>query len=214
METCSLKDLGLEKCCARAAAVLRSGGVVIYPTDTLYALGADALSDEAVQKIYDIKGREELKPIHAIVADAQMAERYGELHDEAHLILKNVPTGTLTLIVRKKELNAGITRGIDTFGFRIPDNDFCKMLATVFDGPITATSANKSGHKPERKVGRILAQLGKEAALVDVVIDAGELPLRQPSTVVDMTKDRPLIIREGAIAASDFWNAIREEQSE
>ncbi len=218
MEILRLKSETIDDCVSSALEVLRAGGVILYPTDTLYGLGADALSDEAVAKVYAIKGREEMRPIHAIVADIEMAERYAELNDEARLLLKDLPTGKLTVISKKKDLNSGIARGIDTFGFRIPDNDFCIALARAFDGPITATSANKSGAKPGQTVPKILAQLGDAASDIGLVIDAGDPPAggaeHQPSTVVDMTGDRPIIVREGAISTPDLWNAIRVEQSE
>ncbi len=210
MEILQLSNKNTDDCIARAREVLRAGGVILYPTDTLYGIGVDALSDHAVSKVYDIKGREKLKPIHAIVADIEMAERYAEMNDMARRLLRELATGQLTLILKKRNLNTGITREIDTFGFRIPDNKFCIALVRAFDGPITATSANKSGDTSERTVPKILAQLGSAVSGIDLVIDAGELPLRQPSTVVDMTGQRPLILREGAISVSDLWNAIRD----
>ncbi len=211
MEIISLNGSNLGESVARAAAVLRAGGIVLYPTDTLYGLGADALSDEKVAKVYDIKGREELKPIHAIVADLEMAERYGDVNDEMRVIEKKLPKGKITFVVKKKDVNTGIMHGIDTFGFRIPDNELCIALSKAFDGPITATSANKSGKKPERSVEKILAQLGDAASGLNLIIDAGELQERKPSTVIDMTGERPLIVREGAIPAVDIWNALRLE---
>lgn len=212
MEIVHLNEENLKQTVARAQEVLRVGGVILYPTDTLYGIGVDALSDHAVSKVYDIKGREKLKPIHSIVADIEMAERYAEMNDTARRLLRELPTGQLTLILKKRHLDTGITRKIDTFGFRIPDNKFCIALVRAFDGPITATSANKSGDTPERTVSKILAQLGSAVSGIDLVIDAGELPPRQPSTIVDMTGQRPLILREGAISVSDLWNAIRDER--
>lgn len=211
MEILRLSANTIDAYAERAAEVVRSGGVVLYPTDTLYGLGADALSDTAVAKIYEIKGREELKPIHGIVADLEIAERYGEINEEMRVLGRELPKGKITFVVKKKNFNTGITHGIDTFGFRIPDNDFCIALSRAFDGPITATSANKSGSNPERSVEKILAQLGDASSQVDLVIDAGELQERKPSTVIDMTGDRPLIVREGAIPAPDIWNAIHDE---
>ncbi|PIR83729.1 threonylcarbamoyl-AMP synthase [Candidatus Kaiserbacteria bacterium CG10_big_fil_rev_8_21_14_0_10_51_14] len=211
MEILQLSKETIDTCVVRATEVLRAGGVILYPTDTLYGLGADALSDEAVAKVYDIKRRDELKPIHAIVADLEMAERYAEVNDEMRVLERELPKGKITFIVKKKNFNTGIMHGIETFGFRIPDNDFCIALARTFDGPITATSANKAEKVPERSIKAILAQLGDVTSDIDLVIDTGELPSQKPSTVVDMTGDRPLIVREGAIAAPELWNAIHDE---
>lgn len=184
----------------RAAHVLRGGGVILYPTDTLYGLGADATSDEAVAKIRTIKGREAAKPIHAIVADVQMAAEYGEVNEMAFALACAHLPGPLSLILRKRPtIDTGIARGIDTFGIRIPDNQFCLELARAFGKPYTTTSANVSGMAPLRSVEVILAQLGEKAALIDFVIDAGELPERAPSTIVNVSGGEMVIEREGAI---------------
>ena len=190
---------------ARAAQIMASGGVVLYPTDTVYGLGADALSDEAVAKIYAIKGRDEKKPIHAIVADMTMAERYGEVNDLALKLAKTFLPGPLTLILKKKEgIETGIARGIGTFGIRIPGNTFCVELAHAFGHPYTTTSANVSGVAPGRSVDDIIDQFEERAKLIDLAIDAGKLPQLKPSTIVDVSGDRMVILREGAIAAQDF----------
>lgn len=131
---------------ARAAQILASGGVILYPTDTLYGLGADALSDEAVAKIKRIKGRNEQKPIHAVVADMAMAERYAGVNNVARSLAQKFLPGPLTLILKKKEgIETGIARDMSTFGIRIPDNVFCLDLAREFGKPFTTTSANASG---------------------------------------------------------------------
>ena len=88
MEVIRLNAENIQECAARAAGVLRGGGVVLYPTDTLYGLGADALSDEAVEKIYGIKGREDKKPIHALVTNIAMAQTYGEVSEQAQTLIK------------------------------------------------------------------------------------------------------------------------------
>ncbi len=193
----------------RAAALLASGGVILYPTDTLYGLGADALSDEAVAKIYAIKGRDEKKPMHAIVADVAMAARYGEMNPLAQKLAEHFLPGPLTLILKKyEESNTGIARDIDTFGIRIPDNDFCSALAQAFDRPFTTTSANVSGAIPARTIDEIVMQFGAEASLIDLAIDAGVLPSRTPSTIVDASDGTAKILREGAISVSDIDSVV------
>lgn len=190
---------------ARAAAVLKSGGVILYPTDTLYGLGADALSDEAVAKIYAIKGRDEKKPIHAIVADVNMASQYGDVHERAFALICAYMPGPLSLVLKKKPgIDVGIAKGIGTFCIRIPDNTFCLDLAKEFGKPYTTTSANPAGKAPARDVKKILEQLGEKADLIDLVIDAGELPEKPPSTVVDVSSGAPIVLREGAIPGSAF----------
>ena len=209
MTTIRLSDVGMEAAVSDAVAVLRAGGVVLYPTDTLYGLGADGLSNEAVDKVYAIKGRAGGKPTHAILPDLAMAEEYAEVTDDARLLAERLPRGQVTLIVKKKAgFDAGVMKKIPTFGFRIPDNGFCVKLVREFGRPVTATSANKSDLSPERSVEKILAQLGNAARDIDLIIDAGELPERLPSTVVDMSGAEPAVIREGAVPAADIWNAL------
>lgn len=192
----------------QATEVLHAGGVILYPTDTLYGLGADALSDGAVAKVRDIKGRDATKPIHAIVADVQMAAKYGAINEVAFALACAYMPGPLTLILKKNEgIDTGIANDMDTFGIRIPDNRFCLDLAKAFGQPYTTTSANISGAESGRSVETILAQLGEKAQMIDLVIDAGELPERLPSTVVDTSTGTAKVLREGAIPRSE----IRED---
>ncbi|MBI5644558.1 threonylcarbamoyl-AMP synthase [Candidatus Kaiserbacteria bacterium] len=209
MEILQLSESGIGPAAQKAASVIFAGGVVLFPTDTLYALGADALSDDAVAKIYAIKGRDEKKPMHCIVKDINMVEEYAEIDDAARMLTDDFLPGPLTLVLKKHpETQSGIARGISTFGFRIPKSDLCMEIVRIFGGPITATSANTAGSATERSVGKILEQLGEEAARIDLIIDAGELPESLPSTVVDLTGERPEIIREGAIVSDDIWDAL------
>ena len=199
----------LEACAAEASDVLKAGGVILFPTDTLYGLGADALSDEAVQKIYDIKGRDEKKPIHGIASDVNMLEVYGVLSDIGRTIAQRFFPGPLTLILEKRpEFDSGITKGIATIGFRIPNNEFDREVARVFGRPYTATSANIAGQKPQRSLGAILAQLGPAIAMIDIAFDAGELPQSEPSTVIDVSSDEAVVLRNGAIPSSEILAAL------
>ena len=207
MEILRLNDTNLAGCAARGAAALRAGGIVLYPTDTLYGLGADAFSDGAVAKIFDIKDRRDDKPIHAIVSDLAMAREYGDIPEAANVLVETFG-GKVTLIVRKREFDTGIVRGLTTFGFRIPDNDLCKAMLAAFGKPITATSANKSGAPTGRRIDAILAQLGEAAEKIDLVIDAGELPERMPSSVVDLSGAQPRVLREGAISTVDIFATL------
>jgi L-threonylcarbamoyladenylate synthase len=213
MERIRLRSDNLQQTAQKAADVLRTGGVVLYPTDTLYGLGADASSNEAVERIYALKGRDTGKPMHAIVADMNMAAKYADISGMARILESRLPKGKVTFIANKKDgLQSGIARDISTFGFRIPDNEFCIAMSRTFGGPITATSANIAGEESRRAVDEILNQLEhtnipKYVSMIDLVVDGGELPAREPSTVIDLTHDHPLIVREGAVPAADVWSA-------
>jgi len=194
----------------KAASALSAGGVILYPTDTLYGLGADAFSDEAVAKIYDIKGRDDHKPIHAIVSDLDMASEYGVISDLVFRLAEQLPKGKITFIVKKKtSLNTGIVSGMNTFGFRIPDNDLCVALTHTFQKPITATSANKSGRTPPNSATGVIEQLGGDITHIDLVIDAGELPASAASSVIDVSSGEIKILREGAIPSAEIFAALK-----
>lgn len=211
METVVLTPENTQEAAEKAAAVIDRGGVVLYPTETLYGLGADATSDEAVKKLYAIKGRPEGKPIHALVSDESMASRYGEVSSDARLLMQRV-RGPLSLIVKKKDARAGgIMRGIDTFGFRQASHPFCVALVRAFNGPVTTTSANRAGTLPYRSVPEILEQLGDGARGIDLVIDAGELPQSLASSIVDLSSGQLEILREGAVPASEILAAVGKE---
>lgn len=204
MEVISLES-GVGKAAIRAAGVLRQGGVILYPTDTVYGLGADALSDDAVAKIYAIKGMDVTKPVHAAVADLEMADKYGEVNDIARKLAEKFLPGALTLILKIREgVNSGIAMGRADFAIRIPKNELCLEIARTFGKPFTTTSANITGQPPARTVGEIVAQLGDVAQYIDLVIDAGALPDRKPSTVVNVVSGFPSVIREGEIPAADI----------
>jgi L-threonylcarbamoyladenylate synthase len=208
METIQLTRDNLQEAAEKAAAVISRGGVVLYPTDTLYGLGADALSDAAVKKLYAIKGRPEGKPIHALVSDERMAARFGELSADARRLMEDIHE-PLSIIVRKKgDASGGILRGIGTFGFRVASHPFCAALVRAAGVPVTTTSANRAGTLPYRSVPEILEQLGDGARGINLAIDAGVLPPRPASSIVDLSSGEPQILREGTIPASVIMDAL------
>lgn len=212
MEQITLNSETMAEAVRKAAEVLKTGRAVLYPTDTLYGLGADAFSNAAVDNIYEIKGRNEKKPIHCIVADMGMAGEYADISNDALLLAKEFFPGALTLILKKKpNVQTGIARNISTIGIRIPSNDFCIALAREFGRPFTGTSANAAGELPQRSIKETFSQLGSPSEIIDLVVDAGELPASLPSTVVDLSGRRPVILREGEIPAADIWNVVRRE---
>ena len=201
MEKVDLRLKNMEAAARSAAAVLADGGVILYPTDTLYGLGADAFSDAAVDTIYTIKGRDPHKPIHAIFSDMEMVEKYAEVTDAARKLARRFLPGPLTLVLKKKRhVTGGIARDMETIGIRIPDNQFCIEVARMFGKPFTATSANVAGMNTENSVEKIVAQLGTSAHRIACAFDSGELPVRAPSTVVDVSTGVVRVLRDGAIS--------------
>ena len=212
MKIIKLMSENLDVSVEEAAKVLRAGGVVLYPTDTLYGLGVDAFSNEAVDKIYAIKGRPAGKPIHCVVESLKVAEEYGVFDPVSRALAKEFFPGPLTIVVEKKQdVQTGVARNIETIGFRIPDNEFCIALAKASKKPYTTTSANVSGQKTQLKVSDVLEQLGEKASGIDLIIDAGELPPRPASTVVGVSESDYVVIRDGQISDTEIAKVVEEK---
>ena len=195
----------METAVARAAEVLRAGGVILYPTDTLYGLGADAFSNAAFQKVCEIKARDERRPIHAVFENLAMVETYAEVSALGRRLAEAFLPGPLTLVLKKKpSVTAGIGRNLSTIGARIPKNEFCIALAHEFGKPYTTTSANMSGAEPPATFEGIVRQLGGNTQLIDLAIEGSALPAYLRSTVVDVRGEEPFILREGAISAAEI----------
>ena len=181
---------------------------MLYPTDTLYGLGVDALNVEALQKLKELKGRsaaENKKPISILVADMAMAAEYAEVTPLAQALAAKFLPGKLTLILKaKSNLPDELTAGSGTIGIRIPKHMLCLNIVREFGRPVTATSANVAGEEPMRSVPEILAQFGEKANMIGRVIDSGELLESLPSTVVDARNAKPLLLREGAVSKEEI----------
>lgn len=182
---------------------MRNGGVIAYPTDTVYGLGADATHQEAVSRIRVIKGRVDDKPILAMVADLGMLEEYAELTPIARAIAEQFLPGPLSLVLTARdERLKPIASREGAVGFRMPNYPLCSELVTALGRPITSTSLNRAGQPQPRTLPLMLEQIGDKNNLVSLVIDEGELPMSPPSTVLDVRGDKALLLREGAIPAS------------
>ncbi len=188
-----------------AIDILKSGGLIIYPTETLYGAGVDATNDAAVKKLTTYKNRPLGKPYSIAVKDIYMAGEYGHLNQASKNLFREFLPGPLTVIVKgKHKLAKGVESEDGKLGIRLPDYKFVRSLIEKFGKPITATSANASYKKRPYRVSDILNNLSqKQKDLIDLVIDAGTLPVREPSTVIDTTFDEPAILRQGEIRLSD-----------
>jgi len=205
MEVLQLANETIGECVTRAAEVLRAGGVILYPTDTLYGLGADAFSNAAFQKVCEIKDRDERRPIHAVFENLATVEMYAEVSPLGRRLAQAFLPGPLTLVFKKKpSVTTGIGRNLSTIGVRIPRNKFCIALAHEFGKPYTTTSANMSGAEPPATFEGIVRQLGGNTQLIDLAIEGSALPSYLRSTVVDVRDEQPFVLREGAISAAEI----------
>jgi L-threonylcarbamoyladenylate synthase len=184
--------------------VLQNGGIVIYPTETLYGVGVDATNQKAVDKLTVYKNRPFGKPYSIAVTDIKMAEKYVNLNKSARELYKKFLPGPLTVVSKgKHKLAKGVESEDGTLGIRIPDYKLVIDIVNKFEKPITSTSANAAYKKRPYKISDVLNNIGhKQKALIDLIIDAGTLPLNEPSTVVDTTLDDPVILRQGIIKLS------------
>ncbi len=182
-----------EACVEVVVRTWESGGLVVYPTDTVYGLGADAENESAVLRVYEVKGREGNKPLTIAVSDLNMAERYAILDEVSRSLMRKFLPGKVTFILPKTDrvLDAVNPRAI---GIRIPNLPLTLKLIRAFGRAVTATSANKSGFPPKRDPRDVVSEIE-----VDLVLDYGILPPSRPSTVVDLTAGRPVLVREGDV---------------
>jgi len=195
---------------ASCTAALQQGGVIVYPTDTVYGLGANATNKDAVLKIRAIKGRTDTKPILAIVEDLDMLAQYAIITPLARVLATAFLPGPLTLILNTHSTSlSAIAHSDGSVGFRIPDSFFCRNLLHAFGRPITSTSVNRSGMEQPDTLADMLAQLNTPNTRIATVVDAGTLPSSPPSTIVDVREGHTCkVMREGAIPASIIESVI------
>jgi tRNA threonylcarbamoyl adenosine modification protein (Sua5/YciO/YrdC/YwlC family) len=173
---------------------LKQGGVIAYPTDTVYGIGCDIFSKSAVERIYRIKGRDKKKPLSFICEDLKHISQYAFVGDNAYRIMRRLIPGPYTFILKATKLvpKVMLTKR-ETVGIRVPDAEICRMLVNELGHPIVTTSANVSNDAIISDPEEIEKKMGK---LLDIVIDGGPLP-QEPSTMIDLTGDAPVIVREG-----------------
>lgn len=191
---------------ADAVLALEEGGVVVYPTDTLWGLGCDIYDAEAVQRVHSIKGSDATdKPLSVAVHRVGKLDDLGRMTPLAEQIADAFLPGPVTLVVdRRARVSPKITAGRDTIGLRVPDNATARKLCEVF-GPVTTTSANVHGGPDPGRLEQARKMVGDA---VDFVLD-GEAPKHEgPSTVVRATGDEPVVLREGVVTEADLEAAL------
>lgn len=189
--------------------VLSKGGILLYPTDTLYGLGVDALNSEAVDRLFLLKGRPRNRPVAVMVQDLRMANDYVVVTERAHRLAECFLPGPLTIILEARQnMPHAVLCGGNSLAIRIPKHPFCEQLSAAFPHPITSTSANVSDQTPASDVDGILAQFGSKAGNIDLIIDEGVVP-GTPSTIVDISTHEIKIVREGAIPSKQIIDLLR-----
>ncbi|MDO8424677.1 MAG: L-threonylcarbamoyladenylate synthase [bacterium] len=201
MKVISLKTTPEPEIIAQSVKALRAGSLIIYPTETVYGAGVDATNPMAVKKLSEYKSRPFGKPYSVAVADQKMAEEYVELNETAKKLYRQFLPGPLTVISKgKHRVVPGVESETGALGIRISSHPLVNAIVRKLGRPITSTSANQAWGKRPYRISDILFNISdKKKRLVDLIIDAGELPRNEPSTVIDTTLDDQIVLRQGEI---------------
>lgn len=193
----------------KAGDILKSGGLVAFPTETVYGLGADALNEEAAKKIYAAKGRPSDNPLIVHVADMEALAMIAEtISEKAAIIAKEFWPGPLTMIFKKTSaVPMGTTGGLNTVAVRMPNHPIAREIIRAGGGYIAAPSANTSGRPSPTKAQHVKEDL---AGKIDLLVDGGTVDIGVESTILDMTVEPPMILRPGAITKEMLERLIGE----
>jgi L-threonylcarbamoyladenylate synthase len=209
-ESSRVKSNGAEDI-ADAVAALKRGEIIVFPTETLYGLGADALNGTAVEELFQLKGRDANNPIPVLVADEPMLLMLvAEISNSARKLMNHFWPGPLTLVLRaRRGIPAPLLNASGGIGVRISSRPIATRLVQALGRPITATSANPSGHEPARTVDEAKRYF---AGRVSIFVNGGILTSKKGSTVAEVTEDSITIIREGEIRASELESILSKEK--
>ncbi len=185
-----------------AAGALLDGKIIIYPTETCYGIGANALDEEAVKRVHEVKGQDFGKPISVIVPGLEYANKIGRFGKDAEKLAKRFMPGPLTLVVDKKK-NVPDILGKESVAFRISSSPVANEIAKKFGGAITATSANLTGEEPIFSGKEAVEKLGGS---VDLVVDCGNLKRGKVSTLFDMRTRK--VLREGPVKEKEILEVL------
>jgi len=192
---------------AEAARILRAGGVVAFPTETVYGLGADAMNPGAVARVFEVKARPSFDPLIVHLADAEELPRVARTADpRASLLAARFWPGPLTLVLpRREELPELVTAGLDTVGVRVPAHAAARSLIREAGTPLAAPSANPFGYVSPTTAAHVAERLGDT---IDLVLDGGPCPVGVESTILSLVSDPPVILRPGGTPREDLEAAL------
>lgn len=198
---------------AEAAKIIKGGGLVAMPTETVYGLAANALDGKAVARIYEVKGRASFNPLIIHVLSRVQAEEFAVMDERAQAAVHHFWPGPLTLVLPKKEgsgLSELATAGLETVAVRAPAHPVSQALMEKAGTPLAAPSANKSGSLSPTTPLHVADSLGDQ---VDMILAAGPCSVGLESTVLDLSGEKPVVLRPGAVTAEDLAHVLGEEVS-
>jgi L-threonylcarbamoyladenylate synthase len=193
-----------------AVEILRNGGLVAFPTETVYGLGADADNPQAVRSIFKVKGRPEFHPLIVHLGSGDQIDKWAvEIPDEAFLLIRTFWPGPLTLILKRAHrVLKEVTGGQETVGLRVPDHKTALALLREFGGGVAAPSANRFGRVSPTCADHVRRDLGTD---VDCILDGGECEVGVESTIVDFSSGEPAILRPGGVTREQLQDTLRQE---
>ncbi len=192
----TLNEYNENRAVIKAASFINRGYAIIFPTDTIYGIGVDAYNEKAVDRFFKLKKRSLNKPVSVFVRDIQMIDDIAYINHKQKKVLESFLPGPYTFVLRSKDkVQKKLCARTETIGVRIPKHPFCNKLTKELNVPITASSANISGMEQPINVEEIITQFKENSILPDMIIDAGSLKNKSPSTVIDITTNRPRILR-------------------
>ncbi|MGE5840270.1 MAG: L-threonylcarbamoyladenylate synthase [Deltaproteobacteria bacterium] len=193
----------LQSAIQEAAKVVLSGGVVAVPTESFYGLAVHALNEKAIERLFVVKGRREDNPLLILVAEKETVSAYAKkIPDRAQKVMKQFWPGGLTMVFfAAPVLPRSLTAGTGKIGVRLSGHPVPRALAEAVAAPITGTSANRSGEPSCLTAEEVLEAVGKD---IDLILDGGRTPGGKGSTVLDVTLDPPVVLREGMVSAEEL----------
>lgn len=196
---------------ARIAATARSGGTIVFPTDTFYALGANPASERGVERVFALKGRERSRPLLLLLDSADRAELFAASVSREHrLLMDRFWPGPLTLLFRARgALPQGVVSRSGEIALRVPGSPLCRFVLTAAGGVLTGTSANRSGESPAADLRSAVASLTAEP---DLGVDGGTSRAQRVSTLLRLEKGGAVVVREGAISLDEVRSVLAAER--
>lgn len=197
-----------EQTLKKIVKIVDDGGIIAFPTETVYALAGDASNSEAVAKIYSFKQRNNDKPLPILVGDIYQAKRICEFDERAKKLALVLFPGPITIVLNKKpysNLAANINQNINTVGVRMPNNLTSLKILQAVGRPLVGTSANISNADSSTNAYQVLKDFENK---IDLIIDQGETEIGIPSTIVDLSAEEVKILREGAITAQKIADIL------
>lgn len=193
----------------KPAQIIKDGGIVVFPTETVYGIGVNGLDEKAIKRLYKVKKRPMDKPISLLVENIQMIEKVAkDITKEEYALIKEFMPGPLTIILQKKDIVPNIlTANSETVGIRMPENDIAIELIKYVGCPIATPSANISGKPSGINIQDIIQDFGDT---VDYYIDGGKSKIGKSSTVVKIINKKPHILREGTISEQQIIEVLNK----